>query len=268
MPYFKEKNFELHHSDCVEWMGTYEENSIDMIFADPPYNLSNGGITCHSGKMVSVNKGRWDVSKGIYEDFEFHKNWISGCRRILKPSGTLWVSGTYHSIYACGFAMQSLGFHFLNDIAWFKPNAPPNLSCRFFTASHETIIWARKDKGAKHKFNYQQMKKYPQGEDFLKKPNKQMRSVWSIPPPKQTEKSEGRHTTQKPESLLRRIIVSCSDKGDIVLDPFNGSGTTGLVAYGLGRPYIGIDTEKKFLDLTVRRFQKLLSAKETSDDLF
>src|SRR5207248_2199750 len=131
----------------------YPENHFDMIFADPPYHLSNGGFSVHAGRRVSVHKGEWDKSRGVDNDFDFHQAWIEACRRVLKPEGTIWVSGTYHSIYATGFALQLAGYKILNDIAWYKPNASPNLSCRYFTASHETIIWARKDAAAKHVFN-------------------------------------------------------------------------------------------------------------------
>ncbi len=124
-PYYKADGFELYLSDCIDFMNKMPENSIDLIFADPPYNLSSGGFTCHAGKRVSVNKGKWDVSSGFEKDFEFHLSWIEGCRRILKENGAMWISGTYHSIYTCGYALQLLGFHLLNDICWFKPNAPP-----------------------------------------------------------------------------------------------------------------------------------------------
>jgi site-specific DNA-methyltransferase (adenine-specific) len=156
-----------------------------MIFADPPYNLSNGGFTVHAGRMVSVNKGDWDKTEGFEDDYRFHYSWLTACRRVLKSHGTLWVTGTYHSIYQCGHALQALNYHILNDIAWFKPNASPNLSCRFFTASHETLIWARKDKKAKHTFNYGEMKNGAWPADQLKKPGTQMRSVmgnWHAPP--------------------------------------------------------------------------------------
>ena len=187
--FYEEKGFSLYRGDCLEILPQLPESSIDMIFADPPYNLSNNGITCKSGRMVSVNKGEWDKSNGIEQDFEFHKSWLSLCKRVLKEEGTIWVSGTYHSIYSCGFALQILGFTLLNDIAWFKPNASPNLSCRYFTASHETLLWARKGKNAKHKFNYFDMKNGKWEGDFFKKPNKQMRSVWAISTPKKQEKN-------------------------------------------------------------------------------
>ena len=225
-----------------------------MIFADPPYNLSNGGFTVHAGRMVSVNKGEWDKTDGFEDDYRFHYSWLAACRRILKPHGTLWVSGTYHSIYQCGHALQALNYHILNDIAWFKPNASPNLSCRFFTASHETLIWARKDKKAKHTFNYGEMKNGAWPADQLKKPGTQMRSVWAIGTPRREEKKYGKHPTQKPIALLRRIILASTSKGDLIVDPFTGSSTTGIAAVNERRRFIGIDNERKYLDLSKKRF--------------
>ena len=256
-PYFYKDNFVLYLGDSIKLLEQLPENSIDMIFADPPYNLSNGGFTVHAGRMVSVNKGIWDISKGFVDDYNFHYRWLEACKRVLKPSGTLWVSGTYHSIFQCGHAIQSLGYHILNDISWFKPNASPNLSCRFFTASHETIIWARKDKKAKHIFNYDLMKNGDWPEDKLKKPGLQMRSVWSMGTPRPDEKKFGKHPTQKPLDLLKRIVLSSTNKGDIVLDPFTGSSTTGIAAISNDRKFIGMDLEKKYLDLSIKRFVDL-----------
>jgi len=139
-PVFKTDDFVLYNNDSLELISSFPNNCIDMIFADPPYMLSNGGFTCQNGRMVSVDKGEWDKSNGFEVDLDFHETWIKECKRILKPEGTIWISGTYHSIYKCGFLLQKLNFHILNDIIWFKPNASPNLSCRFFTASHETIL--------------------------------------------------------------------------------------------------------------------------------
>ena len=202
-----------------------------------------------------MNKGKWDKSKGIEEDLQFHETWINACRRVLKPEGTIWISGTYHSIYQCGYLLQKNNFHILNDIVWFKPNAAPNLSCRFFTASHETILWARKDKKAKHVFNYEAMKNGVFPEDPIKKEKTQMRSVWSIPTPKQEEKEEGKHPTQKPLALLKRIVEASTNEGDIILDPFNGSGTTGIASLLLGnRYYIGAEIASEFCELTKKRF--------------
>jgi site-specific DNA-methyltransferase (adenine-specific) len=225
-----------------------------MIFADPPYMLSNNGLTCHNGRMVNVNKGRWDKSNGFEEDLKFHDEWITACKRILKPEGTIWISGTYHNIYKCGYLLQKNDFHILNDIVWFKPNASPNLSCRFFTASHETLLWARKDKKAKHTFNYDEMKNGAFPEDKIKKENTQMRSVWSIPTPKSGEKTFGTHPTQKPLDLLVRIIKASTNCGNIILDPFNGIGTTGVAALLAGsRYYIGAEIDTDYCGISVRR---------------
>lgn len=255
--YYEKPGFKLYQANCLNILVALPENSVDMVFADPPYLLSNGGFTVHAGRRVSVNKGEWDKSNGLKKDFEFHLEWIQAVRRVLKPQGTLWISGTYHSIYQCGFALQVAGFHVLNDIAWFKPNASPNLSCRFFTASHETLIWARKDKKAKHIFNYDLMKNGTWPEDALKKPGLQMRSVWSMGTPKPIEKKFGKHPTQKPEDLLKRIVLASTNKGDLILDPFTGSSTTGIAAYLFGRKFIGIDLDKKFLDVSIKRFEEL-----------
>jgi len=249
-PYYKSDTVQLFHDDCINVLNSLPEKSVDMIFADPPYNLSNGGISCKAGKMVSVNKGEWDKSKGFTQDYEFTYNWIKLCRNVLKPDGTIWISGTHHNIFQVGYALQSLGFHVLNEIVWYKPNAPPNLACRCFAHAHETIIWARKDKIGKHKFDYNLMKEW---DDKISPKGKQMRSIWNIPLTSPYEKTFGKHPTQKPMELLKRIILSSSNKNDLILDPFNGSGTTGVVARQLGRKYIGIETEKQFLDLTIKR---------------
>jgi site-specific DNA-methyltransferase (adenine-specific) len=239
--------------DCLEVLSEMPEECVDMIFADPPYNLSNDGFTCQSGRAVSVNKGQWDKSQGVEADFEFHKQWLKACKRVLKPNGTLWISGTYHSIYACGFAMQMLDFHLLNDISWFKPNASPNLSCRFFTASHETLLWARKSKKGQHTFNYQAMKEGSFERDIIKAPGKQMRSVWSIHTPHPSEKSHGKHPTQKPLDLLDRIVLASTNPQDLILDPFCGSGTTGVSAKKHGRNFIGIEKETAYAELARKR---------------
>lgn len=256
-PYYEKPRYKLYQADCLVILNELPENSVDMIFADPPYFLSSGSFTCQNGKMVSVKKAAWDLSNGTKSNFDFHLKWVNACRRVLKPNGTIWISGTYHSIYQCGYALQLSGFHFLNDISWFKPNASPNLSCRFFTASHETLLWARKEKKGKHIFNYSLMKNGDWLEDKLKKPKLQMRSVWSINTPKKSEKKFGKHPTQKPFDLLKRIVLASTNKGDIILDPFTGSSTTGLAAYFYDRNFIGIDTEKSYLDLSIKRFEDL-----------
>ncbi len=252
--FFTTQNFNLHHKDCLKVLPTFKEKSFDLIFADPPYNLSNGGISCRAGKMVSVNKGDWDKSKGFDEDFKFTYKWLFECKRILKDDGIIWVSGTHHSIYQVGYAMKLLGFDIINEIIWFKPNAPPNLSCRYFAHSHETLICARKVKKARHYFDYGAMKQW---DDKISNVGKQMKSVWNIPLTPPREKVQGKHPTQKPLELLKRIIVAHSKKGDLVLDPFSGSGTTGIAAIELGRKYVGIDLEKEYLKLSVKRFNAL-----------
>ena len=231
-----------------------------MIFADPPYNLSNGGFSVHSGRQVSVHKGDWDKSSGVEEDFNFHLDWIKACRRVLKPEGTIWISGTYHSIYQCGFALQVTGYRILNDIIWYKPNAPPNIGCRCFAASHEALIWACKEPKAKYTFNYKDMKFGFWGKDFIKKPEKQMRSVWAINTAHTSEKKAGRHPTQKPLELLSRILQASTKEGDLILDPFTGSSSTGIASYRLTRSFIGIDNNRQFLDLSIKRLQELKHA--------
>lgn len=256
-PFFDKPRFTLYHADCLDVLSQLPENSVDMVFADPPYFLSSGTFTCQNGRMVPVKKADWDLSKGMDADFEFQRAWISAARRVLKPEGALWVSGTYHSIYQCGMAIQLAGFKILNDIAWYKPNASPNLSCRYFTASHETLIWAVKDPKAKHKFNYGLMKDRDWPRDTLKRPHLQMRSVWSIGTPRPAEKAFGKHPTQKPIDLLQRIVLASTFPGDLVVDPFTGSSTTGLAAYFHGRQFIGIDVGQQYLDLSVKRFRNL-----------
>lgn len=247
--------FSLYHGDCRWWMDRFPAESVDCIFADPPYFLSNGGLTVSSGRAVKCAKGGWDRSGGTQADWSFHLSWIAACRRILKPSGTIWVSGTSHSIYQCGLTLQQLGFTILNEVVWYKPNAVPNLSCRVLTASHETLLWARRDRKARHTFNYRRLKEGDWSRDILKRPGKQMRSVWAIPPPGGNEKRHGRHPTQKPLDLLHRIVTASTNPGDVIVDPFSGSGTTGVAAVGLGRHYVGIDLDRTYLDLARRRME-------------
>ncbi len=218
---------------------------MDLIFVDPPYFLSNDGITCQSGKMVSVNKGKWDQASTPQQMHDFNLVWLEQCQRILKPNGTIWITGTLHNIYSVGFALQTLGYKILNDIAWYKINPPPNLSCRYFTHGTETILWAKRDAKARHLFHYEQMK--------ADNNNKQMQSLWKILPPKNHEKKYGKHPTQKPEALLERILTASSNPGDLVLDPFCGSGTTGVVCTRLGRHFVGLELEKAYLEIAVQR---------------
>ncbi len=255
-PYFEQEGFILYLGDAIEILNEFEEERFDLIFADPPYFLSNDGITCQSGKMVSVNKGKWDKSRGFEDDVRFTEKWLNACRRVLKENGTIWISGTLHIIFKIGYLLEKLGFDIINDIIWYKPNAPPNLSCKYFTHSHEIILWARKSSKSKHTFNYELMKSWNNPKDKLKNKDKQMRSVWSIPLLPKAEKECGKHPTQKPLELLNRIIASSSKEKDWVLDPFVGSGTTGIVCRLLNRNFIGIDINKEFLDLTIKRLNQ------------
>jgi site-specific DNA-methyltransferase (adenine-specific) len=195
--------------------------------------------------MVSVHKGDWNKSRGPAANHEFNTAWLAACQRVLKPNGSIWVSGTSHVIHSVGFAMQQLGFKLLNDISWVKPNPPPNLSCRYFTHATETLIWAAKDKKSRHTFNYRLMKELNR--------NKQMKSVWEIRPPESWEKKFGKHPTQKPVALLERILLASSNEGDLVLDPFCGSGTTLIAAFRLRRHALGCELSAEFLNLSLRR---------------
>jgi site-specific DNA-methyltransferase (adenine-specific) len=239
------RHIRIYHADCLQLLPLLPECSVDLIFADPPYFLSNGGITCHAGRMVAVHKGDWDKSRGADANHEFNRAWLAACQRVLKPNGSIWVSGTAHVIHSVGFAMQQLGFKLLNDISWVKPNPPPNLSCRYFTHATETIIWAAKSAQSRHTFHYKLMKELNRG--------KQMKSVWEIKPPEAWEKRFGKHPTQKPVALLERILLASSNEGDLVLDPFSGSGTTALAALGLHRRAIGCEFSLDFLSLSLRR---------------
>lgn len=238
----------LIYGDCFEIMPKLNNNIFDMIFADPPYFLSNDGISCHSGKQVSVNKASWDEGFTLEQKHSFNRAWLHECKRLLKPTGTIWVSGTMHNIYSIGMALEEEGYKILNNITWQKKNPPPNLACRCFTHSTETILWARPNKKKAHYFNYALMKELNGG--------KQMKDVWTGSLTPKTEKSEGKHPTQKPEYLLERIILASTEKGALILDPFVGSGTTSVVAQRLGRKSVGIDNEIEYLKLAKRRLEK------------
>ena len=242
--YYDTDDSQLIVGDSFKVLTRMKQESVDMIFADPPYFLSNDGITCKSGKMVSVNKGSWDKlsEKGssVEEKHKFNRKWIKLCKKVLKPDGTIWISGTLHNIYSVGMALEQEGFKIINNITWQKNNPPPNLACRCFTHSTETILWARKDdRKSRHFFNYQKMKEMNGG--------RQMKDVWtgSLTKP-----------SQKPEYLLERIILASTEEGQIVLDPFCGSGTTGVEAVRYGRKFIGIDISEEYIDISKRRLEK------------
>lgn len=257
--YFEDNDFTLVKGDCFLLLKRIEPKSVDFIFADPPYFLSSGGISCQSGKQVSVNKGEWDHSKTIEDRIKYHRKWISLCRNVLKDDGTIMISSTLHSVYAIGVALELEGFSIINNLIWKKTNPAPNLSCRCFAHSTETILWGRKQltlkKKGKHYFNYQAMKEENGG--------KQMKDVWEfeaepeileIATSPMSEKKYGKHPTQKPVKLLERLIIAVTKENDLILDPFNGSGTTGIVATHLNRKYIGIELDDQYLELTKNRY--------------
>lgn len=248
--YFETDNFKLIYNDIFKAIKKIEDKSIDMIFADPPYFLSNDGITCSGGKMAKVNKGEWDRALSIKEKHEFNRKWIKECYRILKDNGTIWISGTLHNIYSIGMALEEEGFKIINNITWQKTNPPPNLACKTFTHSTETILWARKDlKKVKYIFNYEIMKELNN--------NKQMKDVWTTCLIRPSEKKCGKHPTQKPLEILDKIILASTNENELILDPFCGSSTTGISAVRLNRRYIGIDNEKEYIELSKRRYNEI-----------
>ena len=257
-PFYKspDRNFTLLKGDCIELLNSFEFQ-FDMIFADPPYHLSNGGISVQSGKMVSVNKGIWDKSHGIDVDYNFDKEWLSACRNKLKDNGTIWVSGTYHNIFSIARCLTELNYKILNCITWVKTNPPPNLSCRYFTHSAEYILWARKSAKTPHFYNYELMKEINGGT--------QMRDVWNLPAIAKWEKTCGKHPTQKPLSVLSRIILASTKAGAWILDPFTGSSTTGIAANLLGRRFLGIDQEEDFLRLSKARKEEIIDVVKCSE---
>ena len=244
--YFKsqDKSFYLLYGDSMELLPQFHRK-FDMVFADPPYFLSNGGLTINHGEIVSVNKGEWDKSKGIAFVNDFNRQWLTLVREVMKEEATIWISGTMHNIFSIGQILTELGFKILNIITWEKTNPPPNFSCRYFTYSTEQIIWARKKEKTPHYFNYELMKDLNQG--------KQMKDVWRFSAIAPWEKTCGKHPTQKPLSVLTRLILASTKTDAWILDPFAGSSTTGIAANLLGRKFVGIDKEQDFLELSKNR---------------
>ncbi len=257
----------LYRDDAFALMKDIPTDSVDCVWTDPPYLLSNDGVTCVAGKRVSVNKGDWDRSGGVENDHEFNLSWLSECHRILKPAGTIWVTGTLHIYLSVGMAMMQLGYRILNDIIWEKTNPPPNLGCRCFAHSTETLLWATKaPKGSKRKytFHYKEMKAENGG--------KQMKTVWRFPAAGRQEKRFGKHPTQKPVALIDRCLRASTNPGDLVVDPFAGSATTGVTAIRLGRRFIGSEQVKEYAELGARRLEEVgcgvtnaISIPETAD---
>jgi len=246
---------QLYHGDSLDLMASLPAESVDCIWTDPPYNLSNDGITCVSGRMVKVNKGEWDRSQGADLDHEFNKAWLTACYRLLKPTGTIWVTGTLHVYPSVGFAMQQIGFRILNDIIWEKSAPPPNLGCRCFTHSTELILWATKARKGKERytFNYEEMK--------AENGDKQMKNVWRMSAPSKGEKLYGKHPTQKPVELVSRCLRASTNPGDLVFDPFSGSSTTGVVALALGRKFIGCEADAGHAELSIKRLSNPIEVK-------
>ncbi|WP_201289335.1 DNA-methyltransferase [Pelistega ratti] len=218
---------------------------FDMVFADPPYFLSNNGLSIQSGKIVSVNKGDWDKSLGTEYINYFNRQWLSLVREKMKENATIWISGTLHNIFSIGQLLTELDFKILNIITWEKTNPPPNFSCRYFTHSTEQIIWARKSEKVPHYYNYELMKQLNGG--------KQMKDVWRLPAISPWEKKCGKHPTQKPLSVLTRLILASTQPNAWILDPFTGSSTTGIAANLLNRRFVGIDKEEDFLKISQQR---------------
>ena len=261
--YEKERPFTIYYDDpahsvkllkgdCITILNQARENSADMIFADPPYFLSNGGITCHAGRMVSVNKGKWDKSRGVKENHKFNLEWLKACQRVLKPNGTIWVSGTTHIIYSVGYAMQELGYKILNDVVWYKHSLRSKLSRKYLINSTEIFIWAAKNQKSKHYFDYQLMKQFNNG--------KQMRNLWRFTDEEEAERVsvvkglkafasiiDKKHVVQRPIDLIKRIILASTKEGDLILGPFCSNSTIGIIASQLNRKYIGIMLKNKYL---------------------
>jgi site-specific DNA-methyltransferase (adenine-specific) len=235
----------------------FPDGCFDCVFADPPYFLSNGGITCHAGKMVKVDKGDWDKSQGAELNHEFNTEWLKRCQRVLKPNGSIWVTGTSHVIFSVGYAMQQLGMKILNNITWEKPNPPPNLSCRYFTHATETVLWAAKDEKSRHTFNYKLMREHAGG--------KQMKSVWRISAPAAPEKKFGKHPTQKPLALVERCLLASTQPGDFVFDPFSGGGTTAVACLKTQRRCLGIELEAKHIEIAARRLENSATTQAISN---
>src|SRR5699024_11207805 len=248
--YYSEENIDLYQGDSFKLLKKLEEKSVDLVFADPPYYLSSNGITNSGGKMVSVNKGEWDASLNLKEKHKYNRKWIRLCKNVMKDDATIWISGTLHNIYSIGLALEEEGFKILNNITWQKTNPPPNLGCTNFTHSTETILWAKKDtKTSKHYFDYQKMKTLNN--------DKQMKDVWTGGLTPGNEKKYGKHPTQRPLYIIERIIEASAKEGDIILDPFIGSGTTPDASKKLMRKFIGFDISKKYLSIAEERIKNM-----------
>lgn len=247
--------------DCIETMRSLPKGSVDMIFADPPYNLQlKGDLLRPNNSKVDACDDHWDQFSSYADYDKFTRDWLSAARDLLTEDGSMWVIGSYHNIFRVGAILQDLGFWILNDVIWRKTNPMPNFRGRRFTNAHETMIWVAKSEKSKYRFNYDTMKSL--NEDL------QMRSDWSLPicsgsERLKNEEGEKGHTTQKPESLLYRVISASTNPGDVILDPFFGSGTTGAVAKKMGRDWIGLEREADYIKIATKRIE---AAKPITDD--
>lgn len=249
---------EILNGDSIDVLASMPETAVDLVFADPPYNLQlrKDLYRPNLSKVAAVDDS-WDKFSSFAAYDTFTRAWLSACRRVMKDSATIWVIGSYHNIFRVGAIMQDLGFWILNDVIWIKNNPMPNFRGVRFTNAHETLIWAQKKKGVKYTFNHHAMKAL---NDDL-----QMRSDWTLPlatgPERVKSKGAKAHPTQKPEALLYRVLLAASKPGDVVLDPFFGTGTTGVMAKRLGRNYVGIECEKKYVRIAQTRIQAVAPAK-------
>ncbi|WP_053057996.1 DNA-methyltransferase [Rubrobacter aplysinae] len=248
LPSHGEPGAVVYRADCVRLMRMMPAGCVDAVFADPPYRLSGGGVTVKGGRLRSVDKGEWDRPRGFTEDHDFNVRWLSEAQRVLKPDGTLWVTGTHHIIFSLGYALQSLGFRVLNHVVWEKPDPPPNASRTSFKHAHESLIWASKSRASRHTFNHDLVNLVNSPD-----PSDQLSSVWRMRPVSRAEKRHGGHPTQKPLRLVRRALLASTREGDLVLDPFAGSGTTAVAAKELGRAFVGAELEEEFAELAARR---------------
>jgi site-specific DNA-methyltransferase (adenine-specific) len=248
LPSYGEPGAVVYRADCVRLMRLMPAGCVDAVFADPPYRLSGGGVTVKGGRVRSVDKGEWDRSLGFEEDHAFNLRWLAEARRVLRPDGTLWVTGTHHIIFSLGYALQSLGFRVLNHVVWEKPDPPPNARQTSFKHAHESLIWASRSRASRHTFNHD-LVNLVNGSD----PSDQLSSVWRMRAVPRSEKRHGGHPTQKPLRLVRRALLASTAEGELVLDPFAGSGTTAVAAKELGRAFVGAEREEEFAELAARR---------------
>ena len=259
--YDAENKIKLYNLDTFSFFDNIPNDCVDLIFADPPYFLSSGGITCRNGKKQIVNKGTWDTSRKIEEVHAYNKKWLSESKRILKKNGTIWVCGTFHNIFSVGLALQELDFKILNNIVWEKKDPPPNITGKYFVHASEHLVWAAKTRNSKHLFHHEMAVDGSTGETM----KSVWRDIWKLPSVRSSEKFYGKHPTQKPEEVVRRAVIVSSNPGDVVFDPFCGSGTTAVVCRKLKRRCVGIDNSIEYLNIARRRLMALDKTPESKN---